>query len=73
MTLAEQILQEIEQLPPEQQQAVLDYATLLKRTEQPDDSVKQREEIQALLKRLAAMGTFKDINDPVEWQQQERQ
>lgn len=29
MTLAEQILQEIEQLLPEQQRAVLDYATLV--------------------------------------------
>jgi hypothetical protein len=30
MTLAEQILQEIEQLPPEQQRAALDFVTFLK-------------------------------------------
>jgi hypothetical protein len=76
MTLMEQIQQQMKQLPPEKQIEVLDFVTFLQERAQAAHSAAAEEErgkrIKAALQTLAELGTFADIEDPVEGQRQIR-
>jgi len=76
MTLAEQIQQQLNTLPPEKQTEVLDFVTFLKGRVQAARSAsadaQRGKRIKAALETLAELGTFADITDPVEWQRQQR-
>ena len=76
MTLVEQILNQIKTLPPEKQMEVLDFINFLHQKEQAARSTagdeERRKRIKESLQTLAEMGTFADIEDPVEWQRQIR-
>jgi len=76
MTLLEQIEKQIRVLPPEKQVEVLDFITFLQQQVQAARSASAEAErgkrIKAALQKLAELGTFADIKDPVEWQRQMR-
>ena len=76
MTLTEQIQKQLGMLPPEKQSEVLDFVTSLQERMRSDGSVsedsKRRKRLKIAFETLAALGTFADINDPVEWQRQMR-
>lgn len=76
MTLAEQIQNQLRQLPPDKQSEVLDFITFLQervRASQSAYAEAEREQrIKAALQKLAELNTFADIKDPVEWQRQIR-
>ena len=76
MTLLEQIEKQLNILPPEKQNEVLDFITFLQQRAQSARSVSADDERRKRLKKafetLAEMGTFADITDPVEWQRQIR-
>ena len=76
MTLAEQIQQQLNTLPPEKQTEVLDFITSLKNQAQSAQAAFAEQERKKRLKKafetLAELGTFADITDPVEWQRQLR-
>jgi hypothetical protein len=76
MTLAEQIQKQLCALPPEKQSQVLDFVTFLQERTRSKGSVSEdsnrRERLKKAFETLAALGTFADINDPVDWQRQMR-
>jgi hypothetical protein len=76
MTLTERIQKQLGALPPEKQSEVLDFVTFLKERTRSEGSVfedsKRRERMKKAFETLAALGTFADINDPVDWQRQMR-
>jgi hypothetical protein len=76
MTLAEQIQKQLCALPPEKQSEVLDFVTFLQERMRSKGSVSEdsnrRERLKKAFETLAALGTFADINDPVDWQRQMR-
>jgi hypothetical protein len=67
MSLVEQIMEQLKTLSATQQAEVLDFVNLLC---QREDERKGR--IKESLQTLAEMGTFAEIEDPVEWQRQIR-
>jgi len=76
MTLLEQIQQQARQLPPEKQGEVLDFIAFLQQRAQNARSSQMEAErgkrLKKALLKLAEMGTFAHIQDPVEWQRQVR-
>ena len=76
MTLLEQIEQQLRNLPPEKQVEVLDFVTFLQqqvqatRSEAAEQERKKR--LRKAFEKLAELGTFSEITDPVEWQRQIR-
>jgi hypothetical protein len=76
MTLLELIQNQIQQLPPEKQAEVLDFATFLQERAQkllPASSDTERtERLRRAFAALAEMKTFANITDPIEWQRQIR-
>jgi hypothetical protein len=76
MTLMEQIQEQMKHLPPEKQGEVLDFVTFLQQKVNSAQSISADAErgkrIRAALEKLAELGTFADIADPVEWQKQIR-
>ena len=76
MTLTEQIQKQLDMLPPEKQSKVLDFVTFLQGRMRSEGSVsedsKRRERLKTAFETLAALGTFAEINDPVDWQRQMR-
>lgn len=76
MTLLEQIEKQLNILPPEKQSEVLDFITFLQQRVQATRSASAEAErgmrIKTALQKLAELGTFADIKDPVEWQRQIR-
>jgi hypothetical protein len=76
MTLLEQIEKELRVLPPEKQEEVLDFITFLQQRVQtkrtPLEEEQRGNRIVEALQALAELGTFADIEDPVEWQRQIR-
>ncbi len=77
MTLAEQIQSQLKELPTEKQVEVLDFIAFLRQRAQAARSPQAEDErgkrIKDSLHALAELGTFRDINDPVEWQRQIRE
>ena len=63
MTLVAKIMEQVKTLPPARQEEVLDFINFLCRRE---------EERKKRIKESLEMGTFADIEDPVEWQRQIR-
>jgi hypothetical protein len=76
MTLAEQIQKQLCALPPEKKSEVLDFVSFLQERTRSEGSIaadlKRRERLKKAFETLAALGTFADINDPVDWQRQMR-
>ena len=76
MTLAEQIQNQLRQLPPDKQSEVLDFITFLQERVRASQSAyaeaERGQRIKAALQKLAELNTFADIKDPVEWQRQIR-
>jgi hypothetical protein len=76
MTLSEQIQKQLGALPPEKQSEVLDFVTFLQERTHSESSIsedsKRRERLKTAFETLAALGTFADISDPVDWQRQMR-
>jgi hypothetical protein len=76
MALTEQIQKQLGALPPEKQSEVLDFVTFLQermRSESLGFTDSQRRERQKkAFEALAALGTFSDIGDLVDWQRQMR-
>ena len=76
MTLAEQVQRQFSELPPEKQTEVLDFINFLKtqaeRAYSASAEAGRSRRIKAALQTLAELGTFADIEDPVEWQRQMR-
>lgn len=74
MTLSEQIQNQVQQLPPEKQAEVLDFATFLQQriSHLSSNAGQRKERLHNALVTLAELGTFADISDPVEWQKQLR-
>jgi Protein of unknown function (DUF2281) len=70
MTVLEQIQNQIQQLPPEKQVEVLDFATFLQeRAQKPQPASSDTERTERLRKAfatLAEMKTFANITDSVE-------
>jgi hypothetical protein len=70
MTLMEQVQEQMKQLPPDKQSEVLDFVTFLQGRVQAAQSAAAEEESKKRLKKafetLAELGTFADIDDPVE-------
>lgn len=78
-TLTQQLLHEIETLPPPMQQEVLHFVEFLKlKARQPAETVAHEEEpngakLARLMEQIAARGTaFSDIKDPAAWQREIR-
>lgn len=76
MALMEQIEKQLNMLPPEKQNEVLDFIVFLQQQVQ-SVSVSQEAErgkrIKAAFQTLADLNTFADITDPIVWQRQNRQ
>ncbi|GAB6043275.1 DUF2281 domain-containing protein [Endothiovibrio diazotrophicus] len=76
MDIAEEIRQNSTELPPEQQQEVLDFVLFLRqrhpRIESPSASGHRPQRIRDALQNLARMNTFSEITDPLEWQREIR-
>jgi hypothetical protein len=77
MTLLELIQNQIQQLPPEKQVEVLDFATFLQeRAQKPlpvaSSDTERTQRLRNAFAALAEMKTFSNITDPVEWQRQIR-
>lgn len=76
MTLTEKIQVELKELPTEKQVEVLDFIAFLRQrahvTRSPSEAARRRRRLKRAFATLAEMGTFADIQDPVEWQRQIR-
>lgn len=77
MTLFEQIQIQVQQLPIEKQAEVLDFVAFLQQRVKTVESTSTSDadrgkRIKAALQKLAELGTFSEIADPVEWQRQIR-
>ena len=77
MTLTEQIQIRVRKLPREKQVEVLDFVAFLQQridgTEHTSETDAVRgKRIKSALQKLADLGTFAEIADPVEWQKQIR-
>ena len=76
MTLLEQIEKQLNELPPDKQNEVLDFAVFLKereiRLQTNFDEPARKKRIKQAFERLAEMKTFAHIEDPIEWQRKIR-
>ena len=67
MTLIEQIMEQVKTLSLTQQAEAFNFVNFLLWKEE-----RRKKQIKESLETLAEMGTFSDIEDPVEWQKQIR-
>lgn len=76
-TLSQQILQDVESLPPHLQEEVRDFVRCLKLKQDSSETGSpkaKREQISTLLARIASRGTaFSNIEDPLAWQDANRE
>jgi hypothetical protein len=77
-TITQQILEDMESLPPEMQEEALDFVRFLKTKLEKTRSVSLSEpngtKAVAIMEAIAARGTaFQDIGDPAVWQSEIRQ
>jgi hypothetical protein len=69
-TLAEQILHDLKELPPELQNEAMDFVRFLRaKSEKEVSESKTSENIVNILTRIAERGNLAGIEDPVKWQQ----
>lgn len=77
MNIAEQIQQNIVELPQDKQAEVLDFVLFLRQKRasgaEEEDRERKKRIMKEALENLASMKTFADIEDPVEWQREIRQ
>lgn len=72
-TLAEQILHDLKELPPELQNEEMDFVRFLRtKSEKKVSESKASENIVSILTRIAERGNLAGIEDPVEWQREIR-
>lgn len=77
--ITQQILEDMESLPPEMQVEALDFVHFLKTKLAKTENVTKRQgfngsEVATIMAEIAARGTaFQDIDDPVAWQKEIRQ
>lgn len=76
-TLSQQILHDVESLPPHLQEEARDFVRCLKLKQdssEAENAKVRREQISAILDRIASRGTaFANIEDPVVWQDANRE
>ncbi len=76
MTLVEQIQQQVTQLPPDKQREVLDFIVFLQERLRAihitPNETERKDQLRKAFAKLAELGTFSGIADPVEWQRQIR-
>ncbi len=78
-TVTQQILEDMETLPPEMQEEALDFVRFLKTKLEKNGAAIAKSEPNgtkavAIMEAIAARGTaFKDIGDPAAWQREIRQ
>jgi hypothetical protein len=77
MNLADTIHQQVTNLPLKKPAEILDFVLLVEQRLQQAaliaNDTARRQQLAAALKRLCELGTFAEVQDPVQWQREQRQ
>lgn len=75
MTTAENIYEQLQAMPPHLQGEVLDFIAFIQHKNgiTPLQQDKRTERLQRIMQQLSQTNGFADIDDPAEWQRQQRQ